>query len=334
MNRSSRMTATLWALLGAALLTAACSSRDTPATFDGPKPKADGPKADAPKPIADGPKIDAPKPIADGPKVDAPPPLCPPQLPTPSAACPREGLICEYGNDPRCLAFAECSASGWNVATPKCAGPDPSCPATRLDAAGKTCSVLDAYCNYDGLTCDCTNCTKYPVVNCSGPLTWHCEAPNPTPTCPAARPLLGTACPQDSQFCAYGCEPDVSRKCAGGVWVKASAPGGCPVSTRRAKRDIAYLDAKRLARVAEQARKLRLATYRYKDPAYGERLHLGYILEDSPKALATDRSKQQVDLYSFASMTLALAQQQQRQIDALRRELDALRKRLGRRQRR
>ena len=256
--------------------------------------------------------------------------ICPAQLPEPNGPCTRPGLVCEYGDNPRCLSFAECLQGKWLVAMPKCAPPDPSCPATREAAAGQGCQTQYTYCVYSGLTCDCTNCTKYPIRNCSGPMTWHCESPNTDASCPAARPLLGAPCSKEGQLCEYGCETDVSRRCTGGVWVRASAPGGCPISTRAAKRDIRYLGEAERARVAREATRLRLATYRYRDPAMSSRAHLGFILEDSPASLAADIEKGQVDLYSFTSMVLALAQQQQREIDALRRELASVRRSVGR----
>ncbi len=261
---------------------------------------------------------------------DLPVSPCPSAVPSASTACPsaNEGLICQYGTDPTCLTTATCTAKVWTVSSPKCVGPDPSCPATRAAAADQVCSPKDAYCVYSGLVCSCTNCTKYPIVHCSGPLKWKCDAPPADPKCPAARPLLGTACPVENQFCEYGCEPDVSRRCTGSIWVKASAPGGCPVSTRRAKEQIHYLGATALDRVAERALSLRLATYRYRDPALRGKRHLGFILEDSPQCIAADMAKGQVDLYSYASMALALAQRQAREIATLKKQVAALHARL------
>ncbi|MCK5796194.1 MAG: hypothetical protein KAI47_03370 [Deltaproteobacteria bacterium] len=258
---------------------------------------------------------------------------CPSTVPDGGAVCSaaQEGLICQYGTDPTCLTAATCKNKAWEVISPPCVGPDPSCPATREAAAGKVCSPKDAYCAYDGLVCDCTNCTKYPVESCQGDLKWKCEAPAGDPNCPKARPLLGTTCPFEDYLCEYGCERDVSRQCKGGVWVKASAPGGCPMSTRRVKKEIHYLDKQAIDRMAQKARSFRLATYRYRDPALRGKRHLGYILEDSPKALSSNLPKGQVDLYSYASMTLALAQHQAREIADLKKKVAALRAHLRRR---
>ncbi|CAN5652620.1 hypothetical protein BH09MYX1_BH09MYX1_27540 [soil metagenome] len=253
---------------------------------------------------------------------------CPAAPPVDGSDCTNANAACEYGANPVCLSTAKCVAGKWSVAQVKCAPPDPTCPATRESAAGQTCGTKDAYCNYDGFVCSCTNCTKYPVVQCSGALTWQCAAPNTTPGCPAARPNLGLVCTQDGLFCDYGCEPFASRKCVVGGWAEASSPSGCPISTRAAKTDIRYLDPNDRAHVAAQARTLRLSTWHYKDPALAKRERLGIILEDAPDAPSADMDKRQVDLYSYTSMVLALAQDQDREIKDLRARIDELEKRL------
>ena len=87
---------------------------------------------------------------------------------------------------------------------------------------------MDAYCSYpDGLSCHCTNCTTGPSIMCSGPLTWHCQAPNVDPSCPAAAPNQGTTCPSEGQAYTYMCGPDGKRTCSGGVLVAADG-GTCP----------------------------------------------------------------------------------------------------------
>jgi hypothetical protein len=255
---------------------------------------------------------------------DASNPGCPTYLPGADGACTQEGVTCRYGDNPSCLARASCTQSKWVVVIPTCST-NAACPQNRQEAAWKDCQVKDTRCDYVGLLCVCTNCSSYPLPQCSGPLQWRCEAPNADLDCPHAQPTVSTACAKEGQFCNYGCEHDVSRKCEAGKWATASAPGGCPRSTRRAKRSIRYIRAKDRARIAAQALDLKLATYRYRDPALDGRDHLGFILEDSPTCVAADRQKMQVDLYSYASMVLVLAQQQQRELSTLRRELTSLR---------
>jgi len=298
------------AMIAASLLVAGCGSNPVPMNSDAGRSDAGH---------VDGRPSDGK--ASDGAAAQ----VCPAALPQSGLGCSREGLVCEYGDNPRCLSTATCAQGRWQVVTVKCQAPDPSCPATREAAAGQTCQTQDGHCNYAGLVCECTNCIKYPVERCSGPLTWHCDAPNPDPGCPPARPLLGATCPNEGQYCEYGCEPDVSRQCSGGVWLPASSPYGCPISTRTAKKDIRYLGDDDLARIAKQVQHLRLATYRYRDPAIDKRRHLGFIIEDNPHCLATDLDKRQVDLYSFTSMVLALAQQQQKEIEDLRRQVEVLR---------
>jgi hypothetical protein len=256
---------------------------------------------------------------------------CPTYLPATDGTCAKDGLACEYGGDPECLAKATCTQGKWQVVIPKCPTSDQSCPVSYDDAASLSCPTKDERCSYAGLACTCTNCTKYPLEQCSGPLLWHCEAPNADPDCPFARPSIGSTCPKESQYCEYGCEPDVSRSCSGGTWVAASSPYGCPISSRRVKRRIRYLSDEDRARIADEARALRLATYRYRAPAPDRRSHLGFILEDSPGCVAADMDRRQVDLYSYTSMVLVLAQQQQREIATLKRELAAMRAELARR---
>ncbi|MGZ3420482.1 MAG: hypothetical protein ACXVEE_21580 [Polyangiales bacterium] len=256
---------------------------------------------------------------------------CPATPPSAAAACTRAGLQCEYGDDPRveCRTIATCTDAKWEITSPKCIGlPPETCPATREAAAGMDCTTKGAFCSYDGLACECTNCIKYPVERCDGPLKWACDAPNPDATCPAARPRLGTVCSSEGQQCNYGCENGVSRKCVGGVWTSASSPGGCPVSTRRAKKNIAYLSSVDVDALAAEALSLRLASWQYQDPALGAGPHVGIILEDDPNSFAVDKGKDMVDLYGYSTLALAAAQSQAKKIAALEAELAELRARL------
>jgi hypothetical protein len=170
---------------------------------------------------------------ADGPPGDAAPPSpCPAAPPAAAGACSREGLVCAYGVDPRpqCRPTATCRGAAWELADPGCPLPPPAaCPETRAAAADQPCPTQDARCSYDGLACHCTSCVEYPVVHCGGEAAWRCDAPNPDPACPAALPNLGTGCAPESKMCVYGCEPNLARRCVGGVWLADTAPGGCPI---------------------------------------------------------------------------------------------------------
>jgi hypothetical protein len=96
-------------------------------------------------------------------------------------------------------------------------------------------------------------------------------------------------------------------------------------STIQAKKEISYLDASTIEAVARSALSLRLATWRYKDATVDAHRYLGIIIEDSPDAPAVDRSRQLVDLYSYASMAIAAAQVQAKMIEQLGAEVERLR---------
>ena len=98
------------------------------------------------------------------------------------------------------------------------------------------------------------------------------------------------------------------------------------VSTIEAKKDVQYLDAAARARIAEETMGIKLATYKYKTDAEGDRDRLGFILEDSPNVPAADMAQKQVDLYAYASMVVATVQQQQQDIATLKAEVERLKK--------
>jgi len=262
--------------------------------------------------------------------------------PATSAACPAdvsqitgwpctEGLICEYGTDPRpsCRMRATCTGGTWGVTMAKCVSlPPVTCPATREGASGQTCPTQDAYCTYADLTCQCTNCFSGPVAGCGGPLTWHCAIPNADAACPAGSPLLGSACATADKTCTYACGPGGAWLCKQGAWYTASG-GPCPVSSRRAKKNILYLSEAERKRVAEDLARFKLATYEYRDPALGERRYLGFIIEDVPgSSPAVDRDGTMVDLYGYTSMLLAAVQAQGEALAKLQTELAQVKRRL------
>jgi hypothetical protein len=216
----------------------------------------------------------------------------------------------------------------WTVSPPMCPPilPPNQCPATREAAAGQPCTTMNAVCDYAGLACTCTNCRSFPVGGCSGPLLWRCTAPNPSMGCPAVQPNLGAACAPEGQRCTYDCEAygvQGGRLCTGGVWTPTA--NNCPISTRRAKRDIQYLADGEAETMARDVLRTRLATYEYTDPALAGRRRLGFVYEDATThRYARDPDISGVDLYGYTSLLLATVQTQQRQIEQLRREVTAL----------
>lgn len=262
--------------------------------------------------------------------------LCPATLPTTGGSCPRQGLVCQYGTDPRenCRPTARCEMGAWISMAPACTPitPPAMCPATREMANGQACPMMDAVCAYDGLFCRCTNCVSFPIDRCAGPIQWRCNAPNPMPACPMVQPNLGTPCAMNGQACTYDCEAygvNGGRMCTGGVWT--AGRNDCPVSTRRAKRDIVYLSEGEREQMARDVLRTRLATYEYTDVALAGRRRLGFVYEDATThRYARDPDISGVDLYGYTSLLLATVQTQQRQIEELQREVRAMRARRGR----
>lgn len=258
-------------------------------------------------------------------------PPCPSSVPTEAGGCTREGVVCEYGDDPRvqCRTFATCTAARWSLAVPSCDPlPAAACPASREAADGQACGVEGAFCAYAGLACECTNCIRYPVGRCEGARTWHCDAPTTATSCPSARPRAGTVCGTEGLSCDYGCEPTRARRCVGGLWAPADSPAGCPRSTRAAKRDIAYLTPSDAERLSREVLATRLATYEYTDALLAGRRRLGFILEDqSPTSYAREPDRSSVDLYGYTSMLVATVQAQDRRIRALEATVAAMRRR-------
>lgn len=205
--------------------------------------------------------------------------------------------------------------------------PPVTCPATREAAAGQSCPTQDAYCTYADLVCDCTNCFNGPVSGCAGSPTWHCDVPNADPACPAGIPRLGSACNTADKTCRYVCGPGGARLCKQGAWYSASG-GPCPVSSRRAKKNILYLSESERQRVAEDLARFKLATYEYRDPALGDRRYLGFIIEDVPDSPAVDRDGTMVDLYGYTSMLVTAVQAQGEALAKLQTELAQVKRRL------
>jgi hypothetical protein len=102
-------------------------------------------------------------------------------------------------------------------------------------------------------------------------------------------------------------------------------PGGCPISRKRFKREIHYLDDSERATAAQALMQMRLATWQYQWEDEKQPNHLGFIIDDSPETPAVRADGERVDLYGYTSMAVAAIQAQQAEIDALRVELELLR---------
>jgi hypothetical protein len=141
----------------------------------------------------------------------------------------------------------------------------------------------------------------------------NCTSEMPGDTCAAQGPV---------------CDPvdDCNRVLTCAESDPLAAPGGCPISRRKYKRDIHYLDEAELARYREELVQMRLATWRYRHDA--QREHLGFIIDDNESSVAVDASGEIVDLYGYASLAVATIQLQARQIERLERDVAELKKRL------
>ena len=109
-------------------------------------------------------------------------------------------------------------------------------------------------------------------------------------------------------------------------------PGGCPISRRRYKTDVAYVSQPELVRYHEQMRRVRLATYAYRDAPKdqgGARRRLGFLIEVQEQSMSVDPERDMVDLYGYTSMAVAALQVQGQKIEALEKELGRLRAQLG-----
>jgi hypothetical protein len=150
-------------------------------------------------------------------------------------------------------------------------------------------------------------------------------APDSGVTACTTAQLAGASCSAQGETCDPGQGCGVLLLCA------AKDPkvqtGGCPISRRAVKQDIAYLDAAGLDDLAAKLRAVRLATYRYKDNPGQQRL--GFVIDDGTGALAVDERRDQIDLYAYMSWAVGALQSQMKRIDAQDREIASLKLRLA-----
>jgi hypothetical protein len=106
--------------------------------------------------------------------------------------------------------------------------------------------------------------------------------------------------------------------------------GPCPISLRRYKRDIRYLDAADRQRLRDQLERFPLATWRYRHEGAAAPERLGFIIDDVAPSAAVAPDGQTVDLYGYTTMAVATLQEQQREIAELRAELKRLERQLAR----
>jgi predicted NUDIX family NTP pyrophosphohydrolase len=140
----------------------------------------------------------------------------------------------------------------------------------------------------------------------------------------------GTPCPAVGSTAGDTCGARDAANCGVNLECSASDPtkgfGGCPISSRKFKENVTYVNDAELEMLHDEAIHMKLATYNYKaqfdDP---NARHLGFIIEDDPRSPAVDRSFDRVDVYGYLSMAVATMQVQEKEIAQLRRELDEAR---------
>ena len=230
-------------------------------------------------------------------------------------AC-RDGHCAEVNAGVTCTVDGDCPASSeCNVGVCQC-DPEPTCVAPQ-----------ELRCTTTGnprLNCLECECVGDPAVG----LTWFTTCGDPV--CMGHRPSGLSECTTETVDNACGSEGaqcDPVNECNANLICARTdpklAPGGCPISRRRFKRDIEYLSPDDLESALNELRSLPLARYRYRE---GDgRQHLGFILEDAELSVAVDAPRDRVDLYSYASLAVAALQAQSRRIEHLEAEVQSLR---------
>jgi hypothetical protein len=226
-----------------------------------------------------------------------------------------------------------CCPAGWNLYA--CTYPD--------GGSGQACHNPQLGCA-SSTTCG-QGCDQVVSGRCGSPqLQWYtscgypvCGAPSPdggvvsldggdTTDSGAACPTEGTPCSVAGDMCGT---PSASN--CGVVMVCAASdpkkgPGGCPISTRKYKDGIEYVDGSQLQQLHDETMGIRLATYRYKpqvaDPGP---THFGFIIEDNLQTPAVDPMHDRVDMYGYVSMVVAAMQVQEKEITELRAQVEAAR---------
>ena len=158
-------------------------------------------------------------------------------------------------------------------------------------------------------------------------LTWYTTCGDPVCrgyTAPAGvsrctTEMAGASCTTEGQRCDPMDSCNVLLICAKSD--PKTGPGGCPISRREAKQEIAYLDDNARSRLADEIQRTKLATYRYKT---GGPLRLGFLIDDQPLSMSVDPSRDMIDLYGYTSMAVAAIQQQAKRIAALEAQLTEL----------
>ncbi len=243
------------------------------------------------------------------------------------------------------LAATDATAAGDLAVADLVAAPDLA-PAPDMAAAVKTtvgCGInvtcvdpASVCCSGDhGRTGTCVA----PAMMCMAGIPYDCDGPDDCPmgdvccltgkgaacSAPAACAMLGgdvlcemkADCPNNGNCCNYNINQNGFHRCQAGP---------CPISLRRYKRDIRYLDGADRARLRDELVRYPLATWRYRHEGEAAPVRLGFIIDDVAPSAAVAPDGQTVDLYGYATMAVATLQEQEREIAELRAELKQLKR--------
>lgn len=267
-------------------------------------------KATCPLPCPDGTtgSCEAGRPYCDVKKADA----------GLACACPNGQTTCK-------ITCPDGSAGTCDNGAPSCGtggtGEGCACPNGQTTCSIDCADGTPGTCDNGKILCGGTDAgTLQWYTTCGDPVCRPDDAGSCVPDSKAC-PAVGSTCTTKGQTCN-----DCTRGCGVELVCDDHDPkggtGGCPISSRKFKENIGYLQADDLARLHDEAMKVRLATYNYKN-GYGTpyETHLGFIIEDQPQSLSVDRGHDRVDLYGYLSMILATTQVQQKEIEELRQKV-------------
>ncbi len=126
--------------------------------------------------------------------------------------------------------------------------------------------------------------------------------------------VIGEPCADEAPTCDPEDSCNALRVCA--TEDPTAGEGGCPISRKRHKRDIQYLTPEEQARLGAAALSMPLATWSYRWEPPGAPAHLGFLIDDNVGSPAVAADGEHVDLYGYASVVLAAAQEQARTVAA------------------
>ncbi len=240
---------------------------------------------------------------------------CPPD---PAASCfGKDGTI-----DPsykKCTTQADCVAVDYQLDC--CGSKRATGIAKASEAAVKACVVA-----HDGAFPQC-DCLVKPTVGDDG------SSDSGTPDTKAV--FCSTAGVCETSFKGSVCGKNVcgpTQTCCNGVPFPEPTcfnSTACPISQRKFKKDIAYLTDEDKQRLSSELLRIPLATYRYKSEGEADRAHLGFIIDDIAPSAAVTEKGDRVDMYGYATMSVATLQVQAREIAELRRQVEDLRAELA-----